>query len=92
MLGDEFDLPNWQSNIRYLVQAHESYRHVFQRDEPETADIIFWDQNKNLELQFSHSRNTVSDVFEDWYPAWFQDSKNPSQVMLSIVHFLMSSH
>ncbi|KIX03638.1 uncharacterized protein Z518_07191 [Rhinocladiella mackenziei CBS 650.93] len=68
MLGDEFGLPNWQSNIRYLVQAHESYRHVTRWSEPETADIVFYDQDKNLEFQFSHSWNTVSDVFQDWYP------------------------
>lgn len=81
MLGDEFGLSNWESKIRYLVQAHESYGHVTRRSEPETADIVFRDQSKNLEFQFSHSQNTVSDVFQDWYPPWYQDSDNLLQVI-----------
>lgn len=87
MLGDEFGLPNWESKIRYLVQAHRTYRHVTRRTEPETADIVFHDQGKNLEFQFSQSRNTVSDVFPDWYPPWYQNSGNQSQVMSSSLCF-----
>ncbi|KIW23153.1 uncharacterized protein PV07_11373 [Cladophialophora immunda] len=82
MLGDEFGLQNWQSNIRYLVQAHESYRHVTRRSGPETADIVFCHQGKSVEFQFLDSWTTVSDVFQDWYPPWYRDSDNLSQTPL----------
>ncbi|KAJ9605358.1 hypothetical protein H2200_010015 [Cladophialophora chaetospira] len=79
LLGEQFDLPNWQSKIRHLVQAHRSYTGVHRRTAPETADIVFCDRNNDLELQLSRSRHIVSDIFEDWYPPWYHDSDRPLQ-------------
>jgi hypothetical protein len=84
LLGDQFGLENWQSKIRHFVQAHRSYGHVTRRTEPETADIVFCNQNNHLESQFSRSLKNVSDVFDDWYPAWYQDPDRPGQVVFPL--------
>jgi hypothetical protein len=84
LLGDQFSLANWQSKIRHFVQAHRSYQDATRLHEPETADIVFCNQNNDLESQFSRSLKNVSDVFDDWYPAWYQDPDRARQVVLSL--------
>jgi hypothetical protein len=83
MLGNEFSLENWQSSIRYLVAAHDSYKHVIPRTGQELADIVFRDPNKSIEPHFSRLWGVRSDAFEDWYRAWFQDSSSSSQFSVS---------
>lgn len=68
LLPGTFGLENWQSKIRYLVQAHEQYAHVTRWTQPETADITYPDQNNALRTLFR--TNAPGDVFPDWAPDW----------------------
>jgi hypothetical protein len=78
-------LRHWQSSIRHLVRAHNSYAHVTRQGGREIADIVFKDADNTLAKEL-HA-NVLGDDFENWRPDWlanFNNSMEPLEWLFEI--------
>jgi hypothetical protein len=78
-------LQHWQSSIRHLVRAHDSYAHVTRQGGREIADIVFKDTDNTLAKELR--TNVLGDDFENWCPDWlanFNETTEPAEWLFEI--------